>query len=475
MYENPIMKMMKKTGVFIFALLVFAIFLPAVFAQSEICAVYFTGVGCPHCAKTDPVVLEQYLKQFPNLIIIEYEIYQSQENAPLIYTYNENYNSGFGIPLLIFNKNKYIIGDLPILTSVNVIQSIADNPCPLTNYSVYFEELDFTKLQGSPKIWKDNRIFIHAGGWGDNEVIRNLLTTSNLSLALSKVDYNIVRPRSIALSGENIYFENAVKIDGWLFQWNGKPYLETKPQVEIVSDNRTVKMEKEELTWTKIISLAAVDAINPCALAVLTLMLVAILTYNPTKKENILLAGLAFTISVFIMYLVYGLIIIKFFQLIQLLTVIRLTLYKILGFGAIMLGLLNIKDFFKYRPGGIATEMPMSMRPLAKQIISGVTSPRGAFIVGLFVTIFLLPCTIGPYVIAGGILSALELIKTMPWLLVYNIIFILPMIVITLIIYAGIAQVEDVSGWREKNIRWLHLIAGIIMFGLGLAMLFGWV
>ena len=117
--------------------------------------------------------------------------------------------------------------------------------------------------------------------------------------------------------------------------------------------------------------------------------------------------------------------------------------------------------------------MPLSWRPKVKRIIAGVTSPLGAFFVGTFVTVFLLPCTIGPYVIAGGILSVLELIKTIPWLLLYNAIFVLPMLAITLLVYLGIAKVEDVAGWKEKNIRKLHAIAGAIMLSLGIAMLLG--
>jgi len=202
-------------------------------------------------------------------------------------------------------------------------------------------------------------------------------------------------------------------------------------------------------------------------------MLIAILTYNPKKKRNVLLAGFAFTISVFVMYLFYGLVIIKFFQIVQALTSVKLWLYKILGFFAIILGVLNIKDFIRYKPGGFGTEMPLLLRPKVKKIIYGITSPKGAFLVGIFVTLFLLPCTIGPYVIAGGILSAFEIIKTIPPLLLYNIIFVLPMIAITLIVYAGFAKVEDVSGWKEKNIKKLHLIAGIIMFVLGVLMVLG--
>ena len=230
-----------------------------------------------------------------------------------------------------------------------------------------------------------------------------------------------------------------------------------------------------ELTLAKIVSLAAVDAVNPCALAVLTLMLIAILTFNPRVRRNILLAGLAFTTSVFLMYLLYGLVIIRFFQIVQALTDIRLWLYKILGLAAIILGCLNIKDFLSYKPGSLGTEMPMSLRPKVKKIISGVASPKGAFVVGAFVTVFLLPCTIGPYIICGGILCPLSLLEILPWLLLYNLIFVLPMLVITAVCYVGFVAVEDVSGWKEKNIRYLHLVAGLIIFGLGAAMVLGWV
>jgi len=204
-------------------------------------------------------------------------------------------------------------------------------------------------------------------------------------------------------------------------------------------------------------------------------MLIAIITYNPKNRKNIILAGTAFSLSVFVMYLFYGLVIIKFFQVVQALTSVRLLLYKILGGIAIILGILNIKDFFYYKPGGLGTEMPMFLRPKVKKIISGITSPKGAFTIGAFVTVFLLPCTIGPYVIAGGLLSAFELMMVVPWLLLYNFIFILPMLAITLVVYAGIKKVEDVSEWKDKNIKYLHLISGIIIFLLGLAMFMGWV
>jgi len=462
--------------VFIVSLVLLFSNLVAAQTSDRVCFVYFTGVGCPHCAKTDPVVLIDLLKH-EDIVIIEYEIYQQRENAPLILQYGNLYNSELGIPLVIFGKGNYIIGDRPILDNINVALDLQKNPCPLANgSSVWFENLDFVSLPGKPKIWTSNGVLIKTGEGGSNAVLKKLLTSKNISRAVEGVNYKIVEPRPVALSGRYLYFENAIELEGWIFQWNGEGIENA------INGNQTTNKAKEqidesrvELTLVKLVSLAAVDAINPCALAVLTLMLIAILTYNPKKKRNVLLAGFAFTASVFVMYLFYGVIIVKFFQVVQTLTSVRLWLYKILGVGAIILGILNIKDFIKYKPGGFGTEMPLSLRPKVKKIISKVTSPKGAFGVGIFVTIFLLPCTIGPYVIAGGILSVFELINILPLLFLYNIIFVMPMVAITLIIYAGFAKVENVSEWKEKNIKKLHLVAGIIMLALGIAMVFGFV
>ncbi|MBD3310303.1 hypothetical protein GF351_03735 [Candidatus Woesearchaeota archaeon] len=475
-------------------------------ATKDVCAVYFTGVGCPHCARSDPVILQDYLKEYPQLVVIEYEIYQQQENAPLLPQYDSLYSTGFGIPLIIF-ENDHIVGDTSIIKGAQELIEKDHSRCALLGKQVDFGSLDISSLPGKPKLWTDDRILIRTDESSHNTLLKALLTAENISSVFHNLDYKVEEPRTVPLSGSSVLFDNAIQLDGWLFQWNGEAVGTSRcpscpsPTGWEICENGTKKRTnykcgadtdyqcvpyieieqcKEEdvetkLTLAKLISLAAVDAINPCALAVLTLMLIAILTYNPKKKRNILLAGLAFTVSVFIMYMFYGLVIIKFFQLVQILTSVRIWMYKILGIVAILLGALNVKDFVKYKPGGVCTEMPISMRPKVKNIISGITSPKGAFVVGLFVTVFLLPCTIGPYVIAGGILSAYELIQTIPPLMLYNLIFVLPMFAITLMVYAGFAKVEDVSGWKEKNIRYLHLIAGVIMFGLGLAMLFGWV
>ena len=223
-----------------------------------------------------------------------------------------------------------------------------------------------------------------------------------------------------------------------------------------------------------IVSLALVDAINPCALAIIAMVLVKMLLDNPTKKKRVLLGGLAFSLAVFILYFLYGIIMILFFsKTIPETGMYAHYIFKIFGILAIILGLLNLKDFLNYRQGTFMTEMPLKFRPKVKQLISKMSSPKGAFIMGILVTLFLLPCTIGPYLIASGKLSTLALVKTFHWLLLYNLIFISPMIAITLIIYLGVTTVDRVTGWRESNIRILHLISAIILIALGILMFTG--
>jgi len=55
-------------------------------------------------------------------------------------------------------------------------------------------------------------------------------------------------------------------------------------------------------------------------------------------------------------------------------------------------------------------------------------------------------------------------------LLLYNLIFVLPMLIITSAIYFGFTTTEKAEEWRTRKLKILHLIAGIIMLLLGIGM-----
>jgi cytochrome c biogenesis protein CcdA len=115
------------------------------------------------------------------------------------------------------------------------------------------------------------------------------------------------------------------------------------------------------------------------------------------------------------------------------------------------------------------------MRAKAKRIIEKITSPIGAFLTGFIITLFLGPCTLAPLTVVTESISKLGLLGALPWLLYFNLIAVLPLIAIILIVYRGTTTAERVSEWRNRNIRNMHLIAGILLLGVGLTLLMGWI
>lgn len=220
-------------------------------------------------------------------------------------------------------------------------------------------------------------------------------------------------------------------------------------------------------TLLAVIAAAAVDAVNPCAFAVLVILLSGVIASGGRKKA--LKAGLAFTIAVFISYILMGFGIFS----ISMFPGIAHYFYRTVGVLALVFGLLNIKDYFWKDAMGVLSSVPQSWRPKVQKLLDDATSIPGALLSGFVVSLFLLPCTSSPYIVVLGLL-AYETTKI--WatilLLLYNLIFILPMIVIVLAVYFGLTTTAEAAHWRHKRTRLLHLIAGAIMFSMGIWMLF---
>ncbi len=246
--------------------------------------------------------------------------------------------------------------------------------------------------------------------------------------------------------------------------------IDAEKVTEITGDKSPLKDPERtklfaKLTIPAVVFAAAVDAINPCAFAVLIILLATLLAAG--KKKKILYAGLAFTSSIFISYYLMGL---GLYTAIQAAGLTHL-FYFIVAILAIIIGLFNLKDYLWYGRWFVM-EVPLSWRPKMKALLKGVTSVPGAFLIGFVVSLFLLPCTSGPYIVILGLLAeATTRYYAMGLLVLYNLIFISPMLLITLGIFKGFTSVEKAEEWRCRKLKVLHLIAGLIILCLGIGML----
>ncbi|MCH8518501.1 hypothetical protein LAT59_01950 [Candidatus Gracilibacteria bacterium] len=224
-----------------------------------------------------------------------------------------------------------------------------------------------------------------------------------------------------------------------------------------------------ELSFLAILIPAALaDSINPCAFAILFVILASIISQTGSKTKA-LQAGLAFCLAVFISYYAVGL---GIYQM--LLFASSYTYLQLIAAGlAIAIGLGNLKDYFWY--GKYFTmEMPEKFKKLSKKYIKKITTPTGAFFIGILLSLFLLPCTSGPYLTVLTYLASentsLQLMGYL-YLVIYNLVFITPFLAITFLVYFSVSDVAVLKEYREYYVQEIHLVVGLLMLGLGLYIL----
>jgi len=222
--------MINKNYIFI-CLIFLAFFVNAVNAQdfssndNNICAVYITGVGCPNCAITDPVLFKEMTKKYDNLFIIEYELYKLRSsNEQTVENYFDNYiySGRSGVPFLVFNSGKSAIGRYEVSDALDSIESMESNSCPMSDGTgVYFKNLDITSLPGKIKIFTNDRVLI-SGKSGDNNILKSLLTAENINKSLEGIDHKLIDPIPVEISGGSVEYKNAAEVGDWIIQWGGK-------------------------------------------------------------------------------------------------------------------------------------------------------------------------------------------------------------------------------------------------------------
>lgn len=140
---------------------------------------------------------------------------------------------------------------------------------------------------------------------------------------------------------------------------------------------------------------------------------------------------------------------------------------------AIVTGLINITEVLLKREI-FTLAIPASQKGAIDRYIKKASVPS-AIVLGALVSMVELPCTGGIYLAILGLLGdRMTLAEGIPYLLLYNLIFVLPLILILIVMYWG-GTPERMEAFRTGSRRWVRILMGIVMVALGAAMLLGWV
>lgn len=224
-----------------------------------------------------------------------------------------------------------------------------------------------------------------------------------------------------------------------------------------------------EITLPAVVLAGLVDGINPCAFTVLLLFITAMLASLQAKTPHVQAArlrllgtGLVYIAAIFLTYLALGVGLLSSADLFT-----RQHLPARLGaLLAVLFGLWMLKDYF-LPDLGFRLQAPGRVMEIARRSARRATLPAlvaGGFLIGLCTV----PCSGAVYL---GVLSLLALQPTAllgyGYLLLYNLVFILPLVVI---LFAAAARptLQRLAHWNLHHKQWIRLAlgSGVVVMGL---------
>lgn len=209
---------------------------------------------------------------------------------------------------------------------------------------------------------------------------------------------------------------------------------------------------------------ALIDSINPCAFSIL-LLTIAFLFSLGQLRSRVLSIGGAYVFGLFMAYFLIG---VGLFGVLHIFAVPHF-MAKLGSFLLIILGLVQlINHWFPRFP--LKLKIPTVAHSRLASLMHQASLPA-AFLLGALVGLCEFPCTGGPYLTAIGLLhDHATYFSGLGYLLIYNLIFVLPLGAILLL--AGNKQVvEKVDHWRREHVGRTHVVSGLAMIALGIIIL----
>ncbi len=215
-----------------------------------------------------------------------------------------------------------------------------------------------------------------------------------------------------------------------------------------------------------VIFTALIDSINPCAIGVLILLISTVIATAKSKKRMLVL-GLAYIGAVMVTYFLAGIGLLFFFTTIPQSVAEYISI--IVGAIIVFAGLVEFKDFFWYGQGfslAIAPNMAKKIHEYSQNL-----SVPGMIFLGAFVSAVELPCTGAPYLAIILVLKEQFDLTALLLMVLYNFIFVLPLLIILFLAAAGM-KITEIKMWKERNRPYMRLLSGLLLVVLGWVLIF---
>lgn len=212
-----------------------------------------------------------------------------------------------------------------------------------------------------------------------------------------------------------------------------------------------------------------IDGINPCAFATL-LFFISYIILRSGSRRRILLTGCSFAAGIFCAYFLAGLGLERVVTSTSWFSIIARWFYGVLGLLSICLAVFSFRDAARAVLGH-AQEMTLQLpgqeksriRSLIRAVAGSRLMPLWAFLVAFPVALLEFLCTGQTYLPTIVLIIANQGLHShaVLLLLLYNLLFILPLLVITVLAAAGISS-ERLRSWFTRHLSASKLLGGLL-------------
>lgn len=222
-----------------------------------------------------------------------------------------------------------------------------------------------------------------------------------------------------------------------------------------------------------VLSAGLIDGVNPCAFATV-IFFISYLTFVGRKRSEIFWVGLGFSGAVFTTYLLIGLGILSFIQHFSFMPLLSKIVYLITFMMLLVLGIYSFFDYVRVKRGRssrMKLQLPDFLKKRIHQVIREKSGSHHYFFaaVGAGVIISFLEFTCTGQVYLPTILFVTHIpsfrMSALSYLLLYNLMFIIPLLIIFGAAYWGVTS-ERFSFFLQKRVSTIKLLTSLLFFTL---------
>ncbi|OGV70905.1 MAG: hypothetical protein A2283_22030 [Lentisphaerae bacterium RIFOXYA12_FULL_48_11] len=231
----------------------------------------------------------------------------------------------------------------------------------------------------------------------------------------------------------------------------------------------------EKFTVPIVMTAGFLDGLNPCAIASLVFFM-SLLAVAKIKGRGLMLMGISFCLASFLTYTALGFGLLRALHLLSgfpmMRHIIDIGMIAVLGIFALM----SFRDAYRYRmtgdPDDVTLQLPESIKLRIRRIMRWGMGKRdirqnlqneqnteismgaiavGGIIIGTLVTALESICTGQMYVPTLVVMAKSGMAKAWGYLLLYNLMFILPLVVVFILTYFGL-RTPTLLEWSKKNV-----------------------